>query len=151
MSITYTFEVNIAKKENFDLSAIYIIESFLEADWSLYSEKNEVIYTDVGDNDDFDFLSKAIRKKDYFDIVMQKQKNNEIIALALFLSEKNNRYRIDMMITPEFDILLSPDDKTKKILISNLKVLDVNWYLCKILPALANKNLIIESFSFIQY
>ena len=104
----------------------------------------------MGDSDDFDFLVKTITKEEYLDIANRKEKNNETIALALFLLEKDYRYRIDIIITPEFDILISPDDKTKKILISNLKVLDVNWYFLKILPALSNKNMIIESFSFIQ-
>ena len=148
MSITYNFEISVYKKEG--ISSIHIIESLLEAGWSLYSEKNEIIYTNVGDTDDFDFLAKTITKEEYLNIASQKEKNNEMIALALFLLEEDYRYRIDIIITPEFNILISPDDKTKKILISNLKILDVNWYLLKFLPALSNKNMIIESFSFIQ-
>ena len=122
MSITYNFEISVSKKEG--ISSIHIIESLLEA--------------------------KTITKEEYLNIASQKEKNNEMIALALFLLEEDYRYRIDIIITPEFNILISPDDKTKKILISNLKILDVNWYLLKFLPALSNKNMIIESFSFIQ-
>ena len=37
MSITYNFEISVSKKEG--ISSIHIIESLLEAGWSLYSKK----------------------------------------------------------------------------------------------------------------
>lgn len=149
MSADYNFEISIAQRGNFVLSSVGIIEIFLKAGWSLYSEKNEIIYTDVGDNDNFNFLKKPMGEIEYFNIVNEKEKNNEMIAFALFCFEEC-RYRIDVIITPEYEILISPDDATKKMLIPNLNILDVNWYLCKLLPPLTNKNMLVESFSFIQ-
>lgn len=46
--------------------------------------------------------------------------------------------------------LISPDDGTKKMLAHDLNILDVSWYLYRILPPLANKNILIEGFTFIQ-
>ena len=85
MSITYNFKITIVKRENANLLSMNIIDSFLENGWSLYSEKNEIIYTDIGDNDDFDFKAKSMSKNEYFDIVNQKEKHHEIIAVAMFI------------------------------------------------------------------
>lgn len=151
MSMTYNFRISIAKKENMNLQSTNIIDCFLNAGWSLYSEKNEIIYTDIGDNDDFNFAAKTINKNEYFDIVNQKEKNHEIIAVALFYLEECYRCRIDIMITPEFDILISPDDMTKKMLLPSLNILDMNWYLCKIIPCLNNKDMMVEGVSYTQF
>ena len=151
MSITYNFKITIVKRENANLLSMNIIDSFLENGWSLYSEKNEIIYTDIGDNDDFDFKAKSMSKNEYFDIVNQKEKHHEIIAVAMFYLEEYYRYRIDVIITTEFDILISPDDITKKMLSSSLNILDMNWYLCKIMPALIKKNMLVEGVSYTQF
>ena len=89
MSITYNFQINITKRKENSLSSTDIIESLIEAGWSLFSENNLIIYTDVGDDDDFNFLSKPMNKREYYDIVNKKQRNKETIALALFRSENN--------------------------------------------------------------
>ena len=140
MSITYNFRITIAKRKNVNLLSMKIIDSFLEAGWRLYSE-----------NDDFYFKAKSMSRKEYIDIVNQKEKHHEIIAVALFYLEEYNRYRIDVIITPEFDILISPDDATKKMLSSHLNLLDMNWYLCKIMSALTNENILVEGFSYTQF
>ena len=89
------------------------IKCYLENDWSLYSEDKEIIYTQVGDNDDFDYFAQSKSEAEYFEIVDQKEKKKENIAFALFLSEEKFRYRIDVIITPELEIIISPDDGTK--------------------------------------
>ena len=74
-----------------------------------------------------------------------------MIAFALFYRENSNTYRIDMLIISKFQIIISPDDGTRKMLHSSFGILDVNWYLLKILTPLFNVNLRIESFLFNQY
>lgn len=150
MSVMYNFKINIVHREDINITSIDIIKSYLEAGWNLYSERNHIIYTDLGDNDDFSFVSNPISENGYFNIVMQKEKNNENIAFALFSSEENCLYRIDVIITPELEISISPDDGTKKMLAHNLDILDVSWYLYRVLPPLANKNILIEGFTYIQ-
>lgn len=151
MSITYNFEINIARRNENNLSSTDIIESLIEAGWSLFSEENLIIYTDVSDDDEFNFLSKSMNKREFYDIVNKKQKNEETIALALFRSENNCRYRIDVIITSVSEVLISPDDGTKKMLSNDLKILDVNWYISRIIPYLTNEKMLVENFSFSQY
>lgn len=153
MSITYNFQINITKRKENSLSSTDIIESLIEAGWSLFSENNLIIYTDVGDDDGFNFLSKPMNKREYYDIVNKKQRNKETIALALFRSENNCRYRIDVIITitSVFEVLISPDDATRKMLSNDLKILDVNWYISRIIPYLTNEKMLVENFSFSQY
>ena len=56
-----------------------------------------------------------------------------------------------ILITPKYEIVLSPDDETRKMLIPDLNILDVNWYFSKLLPALLKSDFIIERFSYSQY
>lgn len=115
MSVDYCFEICTVKRVN--LSSVNIVESYLKAGWSIYSERKEVIYTDVGDNDDFDFIAKHISIEEYFDIVRRKESNKELIAFVMYYLEKKHRYRMDITITPELNVLISPDDGTRKMLI----------------------------------
>ena len=151
MSVTYNIKINIVRRGKIDLSSTDILESLIDAGWSLFSEENLIIYTDIGDDDDFNFMSKSMNKNQYYTIVKQKQKNDEVIGLAMFFSEDNYRYRIDVIITSEFEIIISPDDATKKMLSYDLDLLDVNWYFYRIIPYLTNKKMLVESFSFSQY
>ncbi len=151
MSVTYNIKINIVRREKIDLSSTDILESLIDAGWSLFSEENLIIYTDIGDDDDFNFMSKSMNKNQYYTIVKQKQKNDEVIGLAMFFLEDNYRYRIDVIITSEFEIIISPDDATKKMLSYDLDLLDVNWYFYRIIPYLTNKKMLVESFSFSQY
>ena len=151
MSVTYNIKINIVRREEIDLSSRDILESLIDAGWSLFSEENLIIYTDIGDDDDFNFMSKSMNKNQYYTIVKQKQKNDEVIGLAMFSLEDNYRYRIDVIITSEFEIIISPDDATKKMLSYDLDLLDVNWYFYRIIPYLTNKKMLVESFSFSQY
>ena len=151
MSVTYNIKINIVRRQKIDLSATDILESLIDAGWGLFSEENLIIYTDLGDDDDFNFMSKSMNKNQYYTIVKQKQKNDEVIGLAMFFLEDNYRYRIDVIITSEFEIIISPDDATKKMLSYDLDLLDVNWYFYRIIPYLTNKKMLVESFSFSQY
>ena len=149
MSVSLLFEFRVVKRENF--TSVNLIESFLKEGWNLYSEKGEIIYTDIGDIDDYDYKANRISEKEYFNIVIQKERNNETIAFTLYWLEADDRYRIDVLITPQFEILISPDDETKKMIESEIKILDVNWYLYRILMTLTNNNILVEGYSFQQY
>ena len=149
MSVSLLFEFNIVKSEGF--TSVNLIECFLKEGWSLYSEEGEIIYTDVGDIDDFDYQANCFSEQDYFKIVSQKERNSEIISFRMYWLEQNDRYRIDVLITPQLEILISPDDETKKMLEPELKMLDVNWYFYRILMTLSNSGIIVESYCFKQY
>lgn len=65
MSATYLFEIDIIKRKESDLSATDLIESFIAAGWSLFSENSTIIFTDTNDIDDYNYLSKHIEKNEY--------------------------------------------------------------------------------------
>ena len=148
MSAEYNLKIKIIKKGKDKLYAEDIIEALVNEGWSLFSEGNTIIYTDVLDGDDFNFVSKNIKKEDYYEIVSKKQKYGEPIACAMFYTEDRYIYRIDVIITSDFEVIISPDDLTKKMMNCENELLDMNWYICKIIPKLSNKNMIVESFSF---
>lgn len=149
MSVSYSLTIGVNKKENTTSFSVDIIKSFLEFGWTLYSKNNEIIYTDVGDEDNYDFRARNISVDEYFRIVEAKEQNGESIAVGMFLFEEKCLYRIDLLITPDFKILISPDDATKKV-IDDIDILDVNWYLGKTLPALKDRDIFVESISFVQ-
>lgn len=154
MSIDRTFEISIAKKDGKKPSAVAIINCLLNFGWSLYSPQHSVIYTDVGDSDDFDFLNRKIAASEYFRIVTQKELNSETIAFSLFYVEDGNTYRVNVLIIPNlsnWEVVISPSDETVKMLMPDLNILDANWYFCKVLPPLLKSNILIETFSLSQY
>lgn len=148
MSVEYNLKIKIIKRGKNKIYAQDIIEALVNEGWSLFSEGNTIIYTDVLDGDDFNFVSKNIKKEDYYEIVSKKQKYGEPIACAMFYTEDRYIYRIDVIITSDFEVIISPDDLTKKMMNCENELLDMNWYICKIIPKLSNKNMIVESFSF---
>lgn len=75
MSMNCFFKINITQRDDAKVTPADIVKCYLEAGWSLYSEKNLIIYTGVGDNDDFGFLANSISETEYFDIIKQKEKN----------------------------------------------------------------------------
>lgn len=156
MSVTYLFEIDIVKRNESDLSATDLIESFIVAGWSLFSENNTIIFTGINDIDDYNYLSEHIDKNEYYDIVRKKQNKGEPIAFALFRSENHHKYRIDIIIIPMFDnsrfeVAISPSDGTRKMLSVEQKILDVNWYLMRVIPYLTSENMVVENFSYSQY
>ena len=84
MSAEYNLKIKIIKKGKDKIYAEDIIEALVNEGWSLFSEGNTIIYTDVLDGDDFNFVSKNIKKEDYYEIVSKKQKYGEPIACAMF-------------------------------------------------------------------
>lgn len=134
MSVDRTFTISIAERKGEKPSAVNIISCFLKFGWSFYSGQNQIIYTDVGDSDDFDFLAKQITESEYFHIVEQKESRGEVIAFSMFYKEDCHRYRINTLIMPNCEIVISPDDETRKMLMPDLNILDANWYFCKIIP-----------------
>lgn len=59
MSVMYNFKIDIVHRE--DITSIDIIKSYLEAGWSLYSERNHIIYKEAHISEQNKFLSKKIR------------------------------------------------------------------------------------------
>lgn len=148
MSVEYNLKIKIIKRGKNKIYAQDIIEALVNEGWSLFSEGDTIIYTDVSDGDNFNFVSQKIKKEDYYEIVSKKQKYGEPIACAMFYTEDRYVYRIDVIITSDFEVIISPDDLTKKMMNCENELLDMSWYICKIIPKLSNKNMIVESFSF---
>lgn len=151
MSVDRTFTISIAERGGKKPSSVCIINCFLKFGWSLYSSQNKIIYTDLGDSDDFDFLNERITESEYFRIVTQKELSEEVIAFSLFYEEDHCRYRINVLIMPDRAVVISPDDETRKMLIPDLNILDTNWYFRQILSPLLNADILIETYSFQQY
>lgn len=146
MSIFYTLEVDIVKR-NINTSFIDIIESLIYGNWSLFSKEGKIFYREIIDDDDFEFFAEKITKNDYYKII--KDKKN--ISFSMFRFEKNIDYKIDIMIFEDYKVIISPDDKLKKMISFDLKILDLNWYLVNIIPFLNNNLISVESFSFYQH
>ena len=151
MSVDRMFTISFAKSDSANLSAEKIINCFLDFGWSLYSSQGEIIYTGLGDSDDFEYLTERISKIEYLNIAKQKELQDEVIAFSLFFEENSSRYRINVLIVPKFQIVISPSDGTRKMSNPTFGILDVNWYLSKILPPFLNANVQIEAYSFQQY
>lgn len=150
MSIDYGLSINLHCQKGV-LSVIDIVKSLTKGGWSLFSEENKIIFTDVGDCDDFEYVSRSMSIETFYDIIDKKKANQEVIAFALFLVEGSDKYRIDVMIFCDFTVLISPSDCSKKMLCSHVKILDISWYLERTIPFLSNDIMVVEDFAFRQH
>lgn len=151
MSTEYLFKIELAKRNGKELNAVHVIENMIKGGWSLFSEEGKIIYADISDEYDFHFMAKNISKAAYYDMVNEKQIKCELIAFAMFYIENEHAYRIDVIITSDFQVLISIDDLNKKMLCNQFKLLDINWYAYHIIPYLTNDEMQVEFFSFYKY
>lgn len=58
MSVEYNLKTKIIKRGKNKIYAQDIIEALVNGGWSLFSEGDTIIYTDVSDGDNFNFVSR---------------------------------------------------------------------------------------------
>ena len=85
MSIDYGLSINLHCKKGV-LSVIDIVKSLTKGGWSIFSEDNKIIFTDVGDCDDFEYVSRSMSIETFYDIVDKKKANQEVVAFAVVFS-----------------------------------------------------------------
>jgi len=115
------------------LSRADFIESLVEDGWNLVSD-GKIEFLPVGDNGDYDWQTEAVSQAELFDIMKQKESNNEELGIAMHWSnsEKGFSLRIDKDATLSFSFFAG-----ERILEDTHKIADVSWYLNKIVPAIS--------------
>lgn len=58
MSVEYNLKTKIIKRGKNKIYAQDIIEALVNGGWSLFSEGDTIIYTDVSEGDNFNFVSR---------------------------------------------------------------------------------------------
>lgn len=58
MSVEYNLKTKIIKRGKNKIDAQDIIEALVNGGWSLFSEGDTIIYTDISDGDNFNFVSR---------------------------------------------------------------------------------------------
>lgn len=150
MSVVYDFEIVVSSKSEQLLLPEDIIESLRHAGWDLYTRNGQILFTALGDKDDFDIISQKISRQEYYKIAEQKYRCGETVSFSMFCDENGSEMRIDVMIMPDFTVAVFPDDFSKKILPGAGKLLDVSWYTPRLIPCLNNEKMIVERYCFNQ-
>ena len=84
--------------------------------WKIHNDKGSVEYLPVGDNDAFAWQSEKLSIKEVFDIINQKQENNELVGIDLLY--KGTECGMSLLARNMNDIMLDLDIE-RKILVSD--------------------------------
>ena len=144
MSTLASLDIKLSRKKAIQISTESIIKALMSNGWNILNNGN-ILYLPLGDQDDFDWQENALNQSDFFNIIEQKVRKNEIIGVGI--TWKDSVIGGTLLINPAFDISFSLTINRKR-LFSN--VTDVNWYLEKLLPCLETDLMTVERFSFSQ-
>ena len=114
--------------------------------WKIHNDKGSVEYLPVGDNDAFAWQSEKLSIKEVFDIINQKQENNELVGIDLLY--KGTECGMSLLARNTNDIMLDLDIE-RKILPD--KTTDFAWYFQNIIVPLRANGCIIDQMTFKEY
>lgn len=114
--------------------------------WKIHNDKGSVEYLPVGDNDAFAWQSEKLSIKEVFDIINQKQENNELVGIDLLY--KGTECGMSLLARNTNDIMLDLDIE-RKILPD--KTTDFAWYFQNIIVPLRANGCIIDRMTFKEY
>ena len=122
--------IDIELRENHSLSnAKGVIKSFLKNGWEIRRE-NKIYYLPI-DDEMFNWQEENITDEKLFQIIEQKELQNEIVGLVFYFNSCDTG--VSMLMFSHNKISFSLNIERLKL---NLKedVTNVNWYLRRIIP-----------------
>lgn len=148
MSLSASINIQIVSSQNKVISSIEIIKNLMANGWTL-NDNGKTSYLPIGDDDDYNWILENIDSEKLLDIFSEKEKRNEIIGVSLTWKDTNIGGMLLIFAEGELSLNLTIN---KKYISNNfdLKIIDVNWYLEKLIPGLNRKSLKLISFSFEQ-
>lgn len=148
MSVSASIDINLVQYQQ-RVSLLKVIQYLLEYGWSLDYD-GKISFLPIGDDDKFNWQSESMSIESFFHILMKKEKNNEIIGVAMtwsntgiggdFLLSKDGKLSVNLSINRK---LIESD--------SSMKITDINWYLVKLLPIFNHKDIQVESFTYEEH
>ena len=137
MSITASVDINLIKKDSQHAGTNEILEILLLSGWTLMHD-NTIGYIPLGDKECSNWqLDTVIKISDLKNIILEKEKNNEVNGLILTWG--NTKIGGIFLFWGNGNLSLTINLTRKTILLNdNLEITDFMWYLEKLLPPLNN-------------
>lgn len=149
MSTEASINIRLFDKKSKGISSIKVIQKLMNYGWTL-NDNGKISYLPLGDIDEFDWKNENISIESLENILIQKEKRNEIVGVVITWKETGVGGTILFGESQSFSINLSINRRMlndEKM----IKITDVNWYLTKLLPALNEDELVVESISYEEY
>ncbi len=147
MSISSSIDIKLVDKYNSDNSYWTIIDTLQNNGWKLFNEK-KVQYLPLGDNGDYDWKFEELTVDEFITIIEEKEKNSEVVGIELIW--ENTKIGGQLLIFNSNELSFNITVNKKFINDDNLtRLIDINWYVEKLIPCLL-EHYVIEQLSFQQ-
>ena len=136
--------LNIDLSVNNKMSRYEIIICFFYSNWSFF-DHGKFTYLPVGD-EDWDWVTSSMPDEEILHLLQEKSQTNEIIGFSLTWEDTNIGGQI--LFFPNFKLSFCINNNIQ--IIKN-NIVDVNWYLTKLLTVLDEKNIQYTSITYQEY
>ena len=123
----------------------YEILKYLWEDGWRFLDNGQFTYLLVG-NDDWDWNSASMSEQEIFDFLKIKSNSDEVIGFVMTWSDTNIGGNV--LFFPNFEFLFSININIKEIY---NKIVDINWYLIKLLPVFDKNGVLYNSIIYNEY
>lgn len=149
MSVSASINIKLVMLDGKMISSADIINRLLRCNWTI-NDNGNISFLPLGDNDDYDWQNKNINLEQLMNIIVEKEKQNEVIGVTLMWGKTRIGGQLLIWQKGNLSINLTVN---RKILNDNTEIdaTDVNWYLERILPAFKGGNCIVETVTFEQH
>ena len=141
MSSAFSLEIVVEDKEISSLKEI--IELLLKNNWRI-NKFGKIVFLPVNDDDMYNWVSKELSIEDFYKILLQKEKNNEIVGIEFI--DANSDIGVHL-IAKSKNHLTFTFNINRKYLDDNNIIIDYNWYADNILKKIICKYYV-RSYSF---
>ena len=153
MSLQVSIDFSVEKLGSDDnVKPTVIIQMLLNYGWTIIRD-GYASYLPIGcSDDDFDWTAEKISTEELMKKLQEKEDCNELIGV--FLTWKDTLIGGSLtFLKDQFNTISLGIDSERQILleIKELKFIDVNWYLTRLLPALNVEDYVVRSVEFSQF
>lgn len=144
MSISASLDIVLANKlkSNSNTSAVSIIDCLVQHGWEIYDD-GLIVYLPYGDDGDYNWKDDHISQNDFFQLVKMKELNKEVIGVEIRF--KNTQSGGELLIFNNRELSFNISINQRFIdANSDLRILDVNWYVERIVRALSSSYTIVD-------
>jgi len=149
LSLSASFDFTLVSNQVEVISAVDIIQRMLKFGWTL-NDGGVVSYLPLGDQDDYDWQRVRITIDELLPMLREKEQKNEVIGVGMTWKDTDIGGEFLFRGSGEISISLSINRKTLRDTMGGV-VMDLSWYLTKLLPILSQGDLIVESFSYQEH
>ena len=145
MSTTATLDLRIALT-NSSVATSKIIPALRGAGWS-FDDNGLSSYLPIGDDNDFSWKREMVQENVLMDILRRKELLRE--SLGVVMTWNDSGIGGEFLFHIDGTVSFSLSINRKKL--GGNRITDVNWYLERILPALLENSISVESFEYQEH